>query len=117
MVLQLHYGYTRLPTREDQQWHMYVWAHALLTYLCLLSVPRLSRARWRWPGYAGIFGAWLGAIESAQAAVCGALQWGRPVEDELCLQQWGAEFYLVVAAVTSAVALSLAWEMWRRRHG
>lgn len=117
LVLATHYGYLRWADRADQQWHFYVASMALLTVVLLLLLPMAERLKSRWNRYAGLFGCWLGAIESSQAAACGALEWRQPVEDELCSQAFGPEFFLALSAVCLAVAAMLAWQLWRARHG
>jgi len=105
-----HYGYYLWPKGSaDRQWAFYVATHALVVVallVLLLAARRLSNL-----SAAAVFACWWGAIESGQAAACGALRWGSIPKADLCVEQFGASFF----AGTAAAALATVLVFWRRR--
>lgn len=114
VVWSAHYGYYRFPALEDRPWAQYVGTHLALAVALLLLVPQASRSRRAALASLGVGACYLGAIESAQCVACGLLQWGQPVEQDLCLQAWGVTPYAICAALLGAT-MAVRW--WRARHG
>lgn len=110
-----HYAYYHWPSSGDQQWAHYIGSHALLVLALVLLVPQAARSRWAVAAVIGPIACWWGAIESAQAAVCGYMQWGTLPAADLCVSALGVWPYALAAALS--IATLVVAHVWRRRHG
>lgn len=111
-VWAAHFAYYLWPDLTDRAWAQYVGTHAALAVTALALVPRAAAVRL---APIAVGACYLIAIESAQCAVCGRLQWGNIITRDLCVQAFGAEPYALAAALMLATLLAV--HLRRPGHG